>query len=103
VAHGQVVALTRRHAPDGTFITNAPGGRVHDVEDPHRTAPEVTAVALAATAALGLAFGGVDVIVHDGRAVVLEVNAWPGLAAQVRSDQLAKSLIDVARSRLPQR
>jgi glutathione synthase/RimK-type ligase-like ATP-grasp enzyme len=100
VADGRVVAVTRREAPDGEFVTNRDGSVVTDVHDARNTAGDVVQVAEAAAAALGLDFCGVDVIRHDGRAVVLEVNAWPGLAAQVRDDQLATSLVSVAVGRL---
>jgi glutathione synthase/RimK-type ligase-like ATP-grasp enzyme len=95
VAAGRAVAVTRRQAPDGEFVTNRAGAVVTDVVDPATTLAEVVQVAEAAAAALDLAFCGVDVIDHRGRPVVLEVNAWPGLAAQVHLDRLAKSLVDV--------
>ncbi len=90
-----VPAVTRRHASAGGFVTD---GEVEDVHDPWRDVPEVVEVATRAVLALGLAFGGVDVIEHEGRAVVLEVNAWPGLAAEVRGWQLAEVLVEVAAS-----
>lgn len=96
----RVVAVTRRVAPSGDFVTNRPGSIVEDVVEPESVVPEICAVALSATAALGLTFGGVDVIEHDGRPVVLEVNAWPGLAAEKRGRQLADALVDVASSSL---
>lgn len=95
VADGRVVAVTERRAPDRDFVTNRAGATVVDIDHPERTLPDVVQVAVAATAALGLDFGGVDVIRHDEQAVVLEVNAWPGLASQARDDQLAKSLLDL--------
>lgn len=95
VASGRVVAVTQRRAPAGEFITNRPGSTVSDIAEPHRDLPDVTAVAVAACEVLGLEFGGVDVIVHHGQATVLEVNAWPGLAAEIRGDELARSLLDV--------
>jgi glutathione synthase/RimK-type ligase-like ATP-grasp enzyme len=100
VAHGEIAAVTQRMAPPGDFVTNRDGAEVVDIDDPYRTTPDVVEVAIAAATALQLGFAGVDVIHHEGRAVVLEVNAWPGLAAQVKSDQLAKSLVEVARRRL---
>jgi len=99
VAGACAVAVTERRAPAGDFVTNRPGSTVSDVEDPGHTVPEVVSVAVAAARALGLEFGGVDVIRHEGRAVVLEVNAWPGLAAHVRNEQLARSLLAVVTNR----
>lgn len=93
-----IVAVTRRVAPNGEFVTNRPGSIVEDVHDPESVVPEICRVAIAATRALGLSFGGVDVIEHEGRPVVLEVNAWPGLAAEKRGRQIADALVDVARA-----
>lgn len=93
-----IVAVTRRIAPSGDFVTNRPGSIVEDVHDPESVVPEICAVAVDAVRALGLVFGGVDVIEHDGRPVILEVNAWPGLAAEKRGRQIADALVDVARS-----
>jgi glutathione synthase/RimK-type ligase-like ATP-grasp enzyme len=42
--------------------------------------PEVKNAALAAVQALGLDFGAVDVVYHEGKPYVLEVNTAPGLA-----------------------
>jgi [lysine-biosynthesis-protein LysW]---L-2-aminoadipate ligase len=100
VASGRVVAVTERRAPAGEFITNRSGAIVTDIADPYRDLPEVVAVAMDACEVLRLEFGGVDVIMHHGQATVLEVNAWPGIAAEVRDDQLAKSLLDVVKHRL---
>lgn len=107
VAHrldsSSIVAVTRRIAPSGEFVTNRPGSLVEDVHDPEHVVPDVCRVARAATRALGLSFGGVDVIEHDGRPMVLEVNAWPGLAAEQRGRQIADALVDVARSSISTR
>lgn len=103
VAAGRAVAVTQRRAPEGDFVTNRPGAVVTDLHDPSNSVADVVQVAVAAAEALRLEFCGVDVIVHHGTAVVLEVNAWPGLAAHVRNDQLAKSLVDVALAILQRR
>jgi [lysine-biosynthesis-protein LysW]---L-2-aminoadipate ligase len=100
VASGRVVAVTQRQAPAGEFITNRPGATVTDIADPYRDLPDVVAVATDACEVLQLEFGGVDVIMHHGQATVLEVNAWPGLAAHIRDDQLVISLLDVVTRRL---
>lgn len=96
VASGEVVAMTRRHGAPGAITTNTRGATVVDVTDPWAEAPEVAQVAVDACAALGLEFGGIDVIGHRGRAVVLEANAWPGLAAHVRGNQIAHALVRCA-------
>jgi len=49
-----------------------------------------------AARALGLCFAGVDIIEHEGQMVVLEVNAWPGLAPDQRGTSLADALLDAA-------
>lgn len=100
VADGSVVALTRRRAAPDQFITNAPGALVTDLDPTMDEHHDVVEVAVAAAHALALPFAGVDVIRHDGRAVVLEVNAWPGMAATVRHDQLVNSLLAVIARRL---
>jgi glutathione synthase/RimK-type ligase-like ATP-grasp enzyme len=38
---------------------------------------DVESAAVAAVAALGLAYGAVDLVEHEGRWGVLEVNCWP--------------------------
>ena len=96
VAAGRAIAVTRRVAPEGEFVTNRAGAVVTDVHDARNTQSDVVSVAEAAAVALDLPFCGVDVIHHREQAVVLEVNAWPGLAAHIRNDQLAKSLVAVA-------
>ena len=96
VADGEVVAMTRRHGAPGAITTNTRGATVVDVMDPWNEAPEIAQVAIDACAALGLEFGGVDVIEHEGRAVVLEANAWPGLAAHARGTEIARALVRCA-------
>lgn len=98
-----IVAVTRRIAPPGEFVTNRPGSLVEDVHDPEQVVPDVCRVACDATQALGLSFGGVDVIEHDDRPVVLEVNSWPGLAAERRGRQIADALVAVARASISTR
>jgi glutathione synthase/RimK-type ligase-like ATP-grasp enzyme len=94
----RTIAITRRHAPAGTIITNRAGSTTEDV-DP-TTIPEIAYLAEAAAMALGLDFGGIDIIEHEGEPVVLEANAWPGLAPEHRGRQLADALIAVARRAL---
>ena len=104
VANGEVVAMTRRHGAPGAITTNTRGSTVVDVDDPWSEAPEVARVAVEACTALGLEFGGIDVIGHEGRAVVLEANAWPGLAVHVRGPHIARALVRSAmRTGTPQR
>jgi glutathione synthase/RimK-type ligase-like ATP-grasp enzyme len=90
----RVVAATQRTAPLGEFVTNRQGANVIDFDDRLHEIRDVVDVACRAVQALDLAFGGVDIIMHHGRAVVLEVNAWPGLAVEHRGDAIANALID---------
>lgn len=91
----QVEAITRRQARPGGIVTDGPVADVTPDE-----VPEVAAVAVRAMQVLDLPFGGVDVIEHEAAMVVLEVNAWPGLAAEVRGRQLADALVRVVLSRV---
>lgn len=75
VADGQVVCWVRRWAAAGEWRTNhALGGHGDAAPLPDGFAE----VAQAAAAALGLDLAGVDLIMHEGQAAVLEVNATPG-------------------------
>ena len=71
VVEGAAIATTRRRAVAG-FVTNGPNATAEASED-----PGAARVAEAAAVALGLTYGAVDVIGHDGGPVVLEVNCWP--------------------------
>lgn len=77
VVGGEVAACTERTAPPGTFVTNGTSAAVRPT-----SIPDIEQVAVDAAAALGMDFAGVDIIRNgpDQRPVVLEVNAWPGLA-----------------------
>jgi glutathione synthase/RimK-type ligase-like ATP-grasp enzyme len=95
--HGyEVVALTRRCAPRNEFVTNAPGSQVEDIDATSLEGKQIASVAVLAARALGLCFAGVDIIEHEGQMVVLEVNAWPGLAPDQRGTSLADALLDAA-------
>ena len=92
----EILALTRRTAPEGEFVTNRTGASIEDVTDPQRAMPDVCELARRAADCLDLEFGGIDVIEHEDRMCVLEVNAWPGLALEARGPVLADALIDSA-------
>lgn len=78
VSRGRIIAAMARHSPD--WITNVKRGArpVAVVAN-----AEMQELALRATAAVGAAFAGVDILYDiDGRPTVLEVNsmpAWSGL------------------------
>lgn len=75
VLQGEVLGVTRHLAREGEFRTNAArGGRV----EAWSTEPPLGELAMAAAAACGLAFCGVD-LWRDGEALVVgEVNPTPG-------------------------
>jgi len=95
VAGGDVVSITRRRALHRGFLTNRGDVEFSDLDptgnDPRTVA--IAAVAQRAAVALDLDFGGIDVIEHRGAAVVLEANAWPGLAPEVLGTRLASALV----------
>jgi RimK family alpha-L-glutamate ligase len=76
VVGGRVLAAIERRAPRGEWRTNvAIGGSASAVDVP----PEVERVAIAAAAAVGTDYAGVDVLpARDGSIYVLEVNGIPG-------------------------
>jgi RimK family alpha-L-glutamate ligase len=102
VSRGRVVAAMARHSPD--WITNVKrGGRPVAVV----ASAEMRELAVRATAAVGAAFAGVDVLYDgDGHLTVLEVNsmpAWSGLQRVTSFDiagALAGDLIAELRERL---
>jgi tetrahydromethanopterin:alpha-L-glutamate ligase len=74
VLQGEVIAAMTRHA--GQWITNMKLGATAEWFEPDR---EVADLALRATAAVGAAFAGVDLIRDaNGALQVLEVNSMPG-------------------------
>jgi ribosomal protein S6--L-glutamate ligase len=78
VLERRVLGAIERHAPSGDFRSNvAQGGRATGITP---TADEV-AIASEAVRALGLDYGGVDVIATRGGPVVLEVNGEPQFEA----------------------
>jgi len=90
VSRGRVIAAMARHSPD--WITNVKqGGRPVAVA----ASEEMRELAVRATAAVGAAFAGVDLLYDgDGRLTVLEVNsmpAWSGLQ-KVTSFDIAGAL-----------
>jgi tetrahydromethanopterin:alpha-L-glutamate ligase len=90
VSQGCVIAAMVRHAP--TWITNVKrGGKpIAAVVD-----AEIKDLAIAATATVGAAFAGVDIIYGaDGRPSVLEVNSMPAWAGvqKVTKQNIAAAL-----------
>jgi RimK family alpha-L-glutamate ligase len=94
VVGGKSVSVTKRTAPEGTFITNGTGAVVEKVED-----GEAGELGEQACEALGLNYGGVDLIKHQGKWHILEVNTWPGLAhtSLIAEKDLATLILKEAR------
>ena len=103
VCAGRVVAMMSRRGED--WITNVNRGAVPERVSGHDE-DELAAVAVAATAAVGADFAGVDIVsAADGRLLVLEVNsmpAWSGLqtvAAVNIAGAIAEALLAFLASR----
>ena len=76
VADGRVLAAMRRRPPADDGRANLNTGGSGELFTPDA---EQTELALEATRCLGLDVAGVDLLVHDGRPLVLEVNSCPGV------------------------
>lgn len=103
VCAGKAVAMMRRSSTD--WITNVNRGGTPEPVDGEGRA-ELTRLAIAAAAALGADFAGVDIVeADDGEMFVLEVNsmpAWTGLQSVVAvniADAIADALMAVLASR----
>lgn len=74
IFNGKSIRISRKDfQEDGDYITRKPEGRRRHIRS----------AAKQAVAAVGLDFGAVDVLADDERAVVLEVNAAPGLGGSM--------------------
>lgn len=101
VLEGQVLGVTRHLAREGEFRTNAArGGQV----EAWSAEPRLCQLALAAAAACGLAFCGVDLWRDNEALVVGEVNPTPGWKhfAQATGIPVARLVVEamVARARV---
>jgi len=88
VVGGEAIGATYRLARRGRWKTNITAG---GIPAPCPVTPELAAIALAATASVGLDIAGVDVIEGPQGYQILEINAWPNYE---RLDQVAG--VDVA-------
>ncbi len=99
VAGGRVVGAIRRHAAEGEWRTNVARGGRAEALDPPGLSDDWASLALAATAAVGADYAGVDLLPgRDGQTYVLEVNAipaWRGLQEATGID-VAGQVADVA-------
>jgi RimK family alpha-L-glutamate ligase len=93
---GEVLGMMARRA-EGWITNIAKGAKAEPVEGPLRA--KLESLALAASAAIGTDFAGIDIIpAADGRLLVLEVNsmpAWTGLQSVVPvriADCIARAL-----------
>jgi len=103
VCAGKVVAMMSRRGED--WITNVNRGAVPEKPSTHAE-DDLAALAIAAAAAVGADFAGVDILpAQDGRLLVLEVNsmpAWSGLqtvAAVNIADAIAEALLEFVAAR----
>ena len=99
VCGGKVLAAMRRTAPPGEFRANVRLGARAEAVEPDDTE---SALALAATAALGLAVAGVDMLRTRAGPLLLEVNAAPGFEAleAVTGRDIAGEMLDLTISRI---
>ena len=100
VCAGKAVAMMSRRGDD--WITNVNRGAVPEQDFGARSRRELAALAVAAAAAVGADFAGVDIVpAADGSLLVLEVNsmpAWSGLqsvAAVNIADAIAEAAAEV--------
>jgi RimK family alpha-L-glutamate ligase len=103
VCAGKAVAMMSRRGED--WITNVNRGAVPELISGHDE-DELARLAIAAAAAVGADFAGVDIVpAADGSLLVLEVNsmpAWSGLQSVVAvdiSDAIAEALLKVVTER----
>ena len=85
VVGGQAVAAILREGPPGNFRSNVAGGGFARA---HRLTTDEEALALSACNALGLDFGGVDLLLSNEGPLVCEVNSNAHFAALQRATQI---------------
>jgi RimK family alpha-L-glutamate ligase len=97
VCAGRAVAMMRRSSTD--WVTNVNRGGV-PTQVPRQIEADLAALAVAAAAAVGANFAGVDIVeAADGTLLILEVNsmpAWSGLQSVVAvdiADAIAEALL----------
>ncbi len=98
VIDGEVVAAVRRRARPGEFRPNLHRGGTAEVIEP---TPDERALAVAAAAAIGLRFTGVDLLRGAAGPLVVEVNGSPGLEGIEGATR--KDLADLAIASLERR
>jgi ribosomal protein S6--L-glutamate ligase len=76
VAGGKVVASMKRTAQEGEFRSNIHRGGVGEMI---QLTPEQEATAIKSAEVVGLGIAGVDMLVSDNGAMVIEVNSSPGI------------------------
>lgn len=95
----RVLGAIRRTPAEGEFRANAhQGARVA----PEPVTDDLATIALTATTALGLDIAGVDLILHDGGWLVIEVNSSPGFRAfeSVTGVDVAAAIVEIALERM---
>ena len=96
VFNGEVIYLQQKKRRNGAAqndeVRNHSGGWVYAAEGITPLSEEAIADAVKSVEALGLTFGGVDVITRRGKHYILEVNTAPGLGGP-RSVEIYKNAI----------
>jgi len=77
VINGEPIAVIERRTIDDSPVSTGEGSSKRSI--PVSSEPDLCALALTATKAVGAFYAGVDIIFHENVPCVLEVNASPGL------------------------
>jgi hypothetical protein len=95
----RVAAAVARRPRPGDFRGNTfQGGRARAIT----LGPEVASLAVRATSEVGLDYGGVDLLLTDGEALVIEVNGTPSFRAlnAATGRDMARAIVDHAVKRV---
>jgi ribosomal protein S6--L-glutamate ligase len=77
VANNIVIAIIERRAVNNNPVSSGTGSKKRSLKLDEE--PDLCSIGLEASRAVGAVFAGVDVVRHEGRLCVLEINASPGL------------------------
>ncbi len=96
----EVLGVMKRSLAEGAIVSNIAKGGLTSSAD---LDPDVLAMAVKAARTMGLDFAGVDLLLHDGRPYVLEVNSAPEFKAfeRVTGVNVAARVLDYLLADLP--